>query len=463
MTQSTTLAAPTRRVRYRWRIGLAVCVTLAIGLAAGFWYLSWAEERDFQEALAETDRLDPGWRLDAIEAARPIIRPEENSALVVIEIHKACTLSWLGERLENNMVATPLNVPFDAEATQALQKLVDEHAQAAGLALRLAEMPRGRYPSTYDPQTASFSFEYLQYMRHTAHIVQLTTLHAIQQGDEVRAAELCRSGLNTARSAAAEGSLIALLVRVACVEIGLSGLERTLAMTTPPPAELQKLQDVIQREIDDPRLTVSMRGERALGADMLEAVRDGRQKRSTLVPATKGAWQKWLADLLPGTVGFSRANHLRAMNDLVEASKLPVERQLTVINEKCEAWEGRDAVLTSALPAFRKGTAAHVRNQAKLRCAVVAVAAERYRQEHHAWPAALDTLVRSGHLKEVPVDPYDGKPLRYRRLPDGPLFYSVGVDGVDDGGTIDRSNPIAPGTDIGFRLWDVESRRKTMP
>ena len=38
-------------------------------------------------------------------------------------------------------------------------------------------------------------------------------------------------------------------------------------------------------------------------------------------------------------------------------------------------------------------------------------------------------------LPSAPIDPMDGKPLRYRRNADGTfLLYSVGADGKDDGG-----------------------------
>jgi hypothetical protein len=40
----------------------------------------------------------------------------------------------------------------------------------------------------------------------------------------------------------------------------------------------------------------------------------------------------------------------------------------------------------------------------------------------------------------VPLDPGNGKPLRYRLNPDGTfLLYAIGVNGVDDGG--DGTNP----------------------
>jgi hypothetical protein len=88
------------------------------------------------------------------------------------------------------------------------------------------------------------------------------------------------------------------------------------------------------------------------------------------------------------------------------------------------------------------------------------VAAERYRKEHGRWPENMAALVTAGLLKEVPTDPFDGQPLRWRRLPKGIVVYSVGPDGKDNGGNINRANPVAVGTDLGFQLWDVAHRRQ---
>ncbi len=60
----------------------------------------------------------------------------------------------------------------------------------------------------------------------------------------------------------------------------------------------------------------------------------------------------------------------------------------------------------------------------------------------------------------MPLDPFDGQPLRYKVVADGVLIYSVGLDGVDDGGAINRENWTTPGTDLGFRLWNTASRRQ---
>jgi hypothetical protein len=51
------------------------------------------------------------------------------------------------------------------------------------------------------------------------------------------------------------------------------------------------------------------------------------------------------------------------------------------------------------------------------------------------------------------------RPLRYRRLADRVVVYSVGLDKQDNGGNIGKV-PNAPGTDLGLRLWDINRRRQ---
>ena len=63
-------------------------------------------------------------------------------------------------------------------------------------------------------------------------------------------------------------------------------------------------------------------------------------------------------------------------------------------------------------------------------------------------------------LPEVPVDPHDGKRLRYRRLTEGVVIYWVGPDMIDNGGNLGRQNAVGGGKDVGVQLWDVNCRRK---
>ena len=68
------------------------------------------------------------------------------------------------------------------------------------------------------------------------------------------------------------------------------------------------------------------------------------------------------------------------------------------------------------------------------RIVVTAIALKRFERRHGKLPAELSALVPE-FLKAAPLDPMDGRPLRYRTTGEKTfLLYSVGLDGKDDGG-----------------------------
>jgi len=79
------------------------------------------------------------------------------------------------------------------------------------------------------------------------------------------------------------------------------------------------------------------------------------------------------------------------------------------------------------------------RADARHRLANLALAVTAYKLKNNKYPAKLDDLVPA-HISAVPVDPFDGKPLRMTVADGGPVLYSVGPDGKDDGGAeLDKS------------------------
>ncbi len=123
-----------------------------------------------------------------------------------------------------------------------------------------------------------------------------------------------------------------------------------------------------------------------------------------------------------------------------------------------EVYKKRNPLLLT-LPALGSVSEACTRMKAFLRCQATTLAAERYRRSHGDWPATLNQLTPD-LIAAVPGDPYTGGPLIYRRLSDGVVIYTVGKDGVDNGGNVDAANVNAPGADIGVRLWDPAKHRQ---
>ena len=71
--------------------------------------------------------------------------------------------------------------------------------------------------------------------------------------------------------------------------------------------------------------------------------------------------------------------------------------------------------------------------QVQFDLARTALALERFRLPTGARPERMEELVPR-YLPQVPLDPFDGQPIRYRRRQAGYLLYSVGPDGQDNDG-----------------------------
>jgi hypothetical protein len=94
---------------------------------------------------------------------------------------------------------------------------------------------------------------------------------------------------------------------------------------------------------------------------------------------------------------------------------------------------------------------------AQVRMARAAIAVERYRLSSGKLPDSLAILVPQ-FLSSLPVDPFDGQPLRFKRMVKGYVIYSVGPDGVDNGGKeqIKNSKDGIPGEpNAASEPWDI--------
>ncbi len=111
---------------------------------------------------------------------------------------------------------------------------------------------------------------------------------------------------------------------------------------------------------------------------------------------------------------------------------------------------GMRYVLSSVIiPSTHKAALTTVRQETMRRLTVVAIALKRYELKNHGHPPTLATLVPD-YLSAVPIDPMNGKSLGYRMDSEfGFVLYSVGADGIDDGG---QAGPVTPAN--GGEFWD---------
>jgi len=139
------------------------------------------------------------------------------------------------------------------------------------------------------------------------------------------------------------------------------------------------------------------------------------------------------------TTGFfkkDRAFYLRAMSNHIASSKLPFPERFTVSqNSSFVPPNGFYLISSMMLPALGKAATRDATRAANLRVTETALAIERYRRSNsNSLPDSLSQLVPA-YLPAVPADPFDGKPLRFKKRSEGYVVYSVGSDQQDDGGT----------------------------
>ena len=75
----------------------------------------------------------------------------------------------------------------------------------------------------------------------------------------------------------------------------------------------------------------------------------------------------------------------------------------------------------------------NIRYAANLEVAQTAIAAQKYKKNTGSLPKNLTDLTPK-YLKELPIDPFDGKPLRYKKSEKGFTIYSIGENKIDEGG-----------------------------
>src|SRR5262245_52909418 len=80
--------------RKKW-LAAVIATALASAPLGLFYYHTTETDRELGAAIAEADRVDPGWRLKDLEAKRAVIPTEENSALCVMAARSLLPRSWL--------------------------------------------------------------------------------------------------------------------------------------------------------------------------------------------------------------------------------------------------------------------------------------------------------------------------------------------------------------------------------
>ena len=270
-------------------------------------------------------------------------------------------------------------------------------------------------------------------MRWTTSLLALSARSRAARGDVRGALRDIHALFVQAEHAGSTPILISALTALRADGAAMAALRAVLAAGRASPDDLAALR--VEESLSYRRLLErSVRMEEAFRLAVFSSMEGGRASDSE-------AWM--LYGFSPSLRPVYRIFLLR--NDLAAHSRLSAEhRRLAAraYHEARDGWEkveqdvpiGPMAILTNHLtPALGGAARMCAQGDARRGVARTALAAVRYRARHGRLPGTPADLVGE-LLTVVPVDPFDGRAIRWKPTKDGAVVYSIGPDGKDDGG-----------------------------
>jgi hypothetical protein len=499
--------------RRRWWLWLVLAAGAVVGLAVGgIWYDDHSAGRAWADACAEADRLDPGWRWEELLAARPNPPDDRNVASRVHAMSAAMPPKWpdwsqlltdadlppappppmpdptsppeadspptdeqrrhqFGEDVLMVIGGQQPAVRFRPDQVAALRKAMAAAATALDKAPGLEDLAPGRLPAAYArPLINNLFGPDIQDTRAVARLLLVRSALLADDGQVDAALDDGRRILSVSRAAAAQPMFINMLVAISIRAMAVKQTERVLALGEPGSEALDRTRRAYEAVLAEPLMPDALRGERAFVEDCVRSMDEGlltAEKAFDDAPPPKVTGLGPVDQLLNRLRGGRGSKHhsaavLRFHTFLIELSKESPDALRTRADHIAAYRAGMDPKVQKATQTIDMIFVGDRRSRALVAAAVAALAAEQFRRERAQWPESLDELVKAMVVSAVPADPFDGQPLRMRHLADGLVIYSVGADGVDDGGLIkDDLNAGIIAKDIGVRLWDPAHRRQT--
>jgi len=384
----------------------------------------------------------------------------ENAAYMIIEAFGAFK-KWDKDKSESLPVVGQAELParrepMDEEMKALITQYVADNNEALKLLHASAAIENYRYPVGLN---AGFEIKlpYLNEMRKASFLLKLEAVLHTENRDGKSAIRSAKSIFVIARSLAKEPVMIVQLARVAHQRFAVTTIEYCVNRIELADEQLVELIECVHNAERISDMTCAFIGERCMGLSFFKSpesmnpdIIDGIPVRPVLE--------------LYKAVGLADADamiYLDIMDKYIKAAQLPPHKRQEVVKAIGTRLQSTSQIhillhaimppLSSIIPIESSIISIELRTIAYLRTARTALAVLRYRLAAGRLPDVLTDLVPI-YLDAVPIDPFDGNELRYKKLDTGFVVYSIGEDLSDDGGTEKppRRTKESPNWDVTF-------------
>jgi len=449
--------------RYWWlkRIGVVVGLLLVTLFTLRLWW-GWEANRRLQ---AEIDKI--------IAAGEPIypedfgpkeeIPDDQNAARLLLQAATAVNLTTEQMKLLQEFRASSAVV---REHFHEVRAIIEDNAQAFELLRRARGASSTDWGVSSHTPMATFNaiLPVLDGQRQLARLLHLGAMHQHQSGDDRSAVGKLRDLLALSDAVSRQGTVIALLTGLGCEGLFVNAIEETAptlalraecADTAPSnrAADRSEIQAMIADLLDKPtakrRSKNAMLWERMYQFDLVQQVVQGK--------VTVSAWLGLGSAAMAASVWDTTWNYLSAPLVQLDALSMLLRSSLRTVAAEKPSWaevkatlpeEAPDrSVLDSIIhpfsrimyPSLDRTLLNHFRALARRRLAATALGIRLYEVDHGQRPEALADLVPV-YLPQIPKDPFadNGQTLRYLPYATHPVVYSIGENGLDEEGKVEK-------------------------
>ena len=442
-----------RRFGWWFYVTVMVLAPFALVLAGGvaFWlWWKWEDLKAAQDVKAEVARIqalgEPVTIHDLYAWHRVPEGTNDTTALWLAAFRASGSINTANSKYSQvPIVSRGDRATLAADAPNSTLDLADaflkEH-DAAFQAILTASAAQGqcRMPYAFENGAAA-NMRLIQDFRQVARLLSLRTRVAVAHDDSKTAIESVEANLALARAIDHEPTLVGQLVRIAVLGVVLNDIELLLSDLPLTEEQLAQLQHRMQTLDLQNSFTSSLVGERGIGFHAFHNFPPPPAPRIATAAQPMASGKLWR----PADCRF----YLQMMQEYIDASRQPfpkaiqdsrqIEGRVATVAQSTNPLERMRYVQSmTVVPAMKAAISASARTEAIHQLTLTAITAQRYQLKHGQWPSDLESL--SEFLRERPLDPYDGKPVRMVVKGDELILYCIGEDEIDNGGQDPQDN-----------------------
>lgn len=327
---------------------------------------------------------------------------------------------------DENDIEVRFNEQLNRSDFKAVQLFIKKHEHIYSLVHQAVNRPE--FFVSHDTKADPSGIEFPEFgdFRRICRLLRLESMIMVHGNNGVAAVQNMGLGFQAANHAVKEPILIGWHVSVACNAIVFNSMQDILTKTHGDPATANAVKQAIKTRYQQHSLSDVIKSEMAFQCSELAYIKKHyKVDNLSWISGTNVSFKdidkhRWtdLVDLN----GIMLIRHLRKN---INAADLPYPQTYADIkkaDDKFVKLKGQKVVIATILyPVISKTTDIWARETSAKEVTLSAVDLFIYKSKHGSFPERLEQAIPN-----PPIDPFDLKPLRYRREGKGFVVYSIG-------------------------------------